>query len=107
MFIVPMNSSINVNSIKPIESFFGEDKAVKKDEGESGSFKEIFQNIVQNVEETEATTRMDAYKLSIGEMDDLHTMIINAGKAELALSTMMQLRNKVLDAYSEVMRTNL
>lgn len=107
MFIVPMNSSINVNAIKPIENLIGDDKAVKKDKGESGSFKEIFQNVVQNVEETEATTRMDAYKLSIGEMDDLHTMIINAGKAELALSTMMQLRNKALDAYTELMRTNL
>ena len=102
-----MNASINVNSMTPLGSLLGSDKTVKRDDSETGSFKEMFQNIVQNVEETEAVTRMDAYKLSIGEMDDLHTMIINAGKAELALSTMMQLRNKVLESYSEVMRTNL
>jgi flagellar hook-basal body complex protein FliE len=50
---------------------------------------------------------MDAYKLSIGEMDDMHTMIINAAKADVALQTMVQLRNKFLDAYSEIMRTSL
>ncbi|MBK5247439.1 MAG: flagellar hook-basal body complex protein FliE, partial [Peptostreptococcaceae bacterium] len=56
---------------------------------------------------TEAATKEDAYKLSIGEMDDMHTMIINAAKADIALQTMVQLRNKFLDAYSEVMRTNI
>ena len=78
MFIVPMNASINVNSMTPLENLFGDDKTVKRDDSETGSFKEMFRNIVQNVEETEAATRMDAYKLSIGEM-----------------------------SYSEVMRTNL
>jgi flagellar hook-basal body complex protein FliE len=70
-------------------------------------FKEIFHDIIENVEKTEAATKMDAYKLSIGNMDEMHTMIINAAKAEVALQTMVQLRNKFLDAYSEIMRTNL
>jgi flagellar hook-basal body complex protein FliE len=59
------------------------------------------------VEETEAAAKMDAYKLSVGEMDDMHTMMINAAKADIALQTMVQLRNKFLDAYSEIMRTSI
>lgn len=104
MFIVPMNSNINTNSINSLSS------SVKSNgSGESAGlgFKEVFQDVVNNVEETEAATEMDAYKLSIGEMDDMHTMIINAAKADVALQTMVQLRNKCLDAYSEIMRTNL
>lgn len=107
MFIVPMNSSIDVNVIKSIGTEPGINTNKTEENNGSGSFKEVFQGIIDNVEKTEAATRMDAYNLSIGNMDDLHTLMINAGKAEMALSTMVQLRNKVLDAYSEVMRTNL
>ena len=63
--------------------------------------------MVQNVEETEKVTKVDAYNLSIGNMDDMHTMLINATKAEIAVQTMVQLRNKLLDSYSEIMRINL
>jgi flagellar hook-basal body complex protein FliE len=49
----------------------------------------------------------DSYKLSVGAMDDPHTAVINSAKAELTLSTMMQIRNKLLEAYQEVMRINI
>lgn len=106
MFIVPINSSINpkvINSIGP-----GFEKLVNSSpENQGTGFREIFQEVIHNVEETEAATKLDAYNLSIGNLDDMHTMTINAAKADVALQTMVQLRNKILDAYSEVMRTNL
>ena len=105
MFIVPMSSNINTSSINSLSNSDKTSNAVG--EGSDLGFKEIFRDVINNVEETEAVTKMDAYKLSIGEMDDMHTMIINAAKADVALQTMVQLRNKFLDAYSEIMRTNL
>ncbi len=106
MFIVPMSSNINTSSINSLSS--NSDKPANAvADGSNHGFKEIFQDIVNNVEETDAVTQMDAYKLSIGEMDDMHTMIIDAAKADVALQTMVQLRNKFLDAYSEIMRTSL
>ena len=106
MFIVPMNSSINLNSINSLSP--NTEKTVSNSDDNAGlGFREILNDVIQNVEKTEAVTKMDAYNLSIGNMDDMHTMIINAAKADVALQTMVQLRNKVLDAYSEVMRTNL
>lgn len=106
MFIIPMSSNINTSSINSFISNSQQsvDPAV---EGNGSGFREIFQDVISNVEETEAVTEMDAYKLSIGEMDDMHTMIINAAKADIALQAMVQLRNKFLDAYSEIMRTSL
>lgn len=94
MFIIPIESKIN-SSIKTEnkENVFG--------------FKDFFLDVIQNVEDTEKVTKKDAYNLSIGNMDDMHTMLINAAKAEVALQTMVQLRNKVLDSYSEIMRINL
>lgn len=106
MFIVPMSSNINadrINSFNPNPEKTGDSAG----ESSGPGFREIFQSVIDNVEETEAVTQMDAYKLSIGEMDDMHTMMINAFKADAALQTMVQLRNKFLEAYSEIMRTNL
>lgn len=105
MFIVPMNSNINTTSINSLNDS-GKTSGTSGD-GSGLGFKEVFQDVINNVEKTEAATEMDAYKLSIGEMDDMHTMIINAAKADVALQTMVQLRNKFLDAYSEIMRTSL
>ena len=102
MFIVPMSPAIHAGSMNSI----GSDKTESGSGNELG-FKELFQDVVNNVQETEAATERDAYNLSIGNMDDPHTMIINAAKADLALQTMVQLRNKVLDTYTEIMRVNV
>ncbi|HVI41907.1 MAG TPA: flagellar hook-basal body complex protein FliE [Anaerovoracaceae bacterium] len=106
MFIVPMSSNINTSSINSLSSNSEKTASASGDSTGLG-FKDVFQGLINNVEETEAVTKMDAYKLSIGEMDDTHTMIIDAAKADVALQTMVQLRNKFLEVYSEVMRTNL
>ncbi|MDF3002008.1 MAG: fliE [Bacillota bacterium] len=106
MFIIPMSSNINTSGINSLSS--SSDKSTNASGESSGlGFKEIFQDVVKNVEETEAVTKMDAYNLSIGNVDDLHTTIINAAKADVALQTMVQLRNKFLEAHSEIMRVSL
>lgn len=106
MFIVPMSSIINTDGIKSLSSNTDKSNNISGESSGLG-FKEVFQDVIKNVEETEAATQMDAYNLSIGNADDLHTMIINAAKADVALQTMVQLRNKFLEAHSEIMRINL
>ncbi|MDD2189659.1 MAG: flagellar hook-basal body complex protein FliE [Eubacteriales bacterium] len=104
MFIIPINSNINTGSINSLTTGSVKPTDVSAD---GLGFQEIFQDVIGNVESAEAAAKMDAYNLSVGNMDDMHTMIINAAKADIALQTMVQLRNKFLDAYSEIMRTSL
>ncbi len=108
MFIVPINSNIlnGAGSIGRAQDIKNITSAVPGEE-QTPAFKEFVMDMIQTVEDTEAVTQTDAYNLSVGNMDDTHTMLINAAKAELALQTMVQLRNKVLDVYNEVMRINL
>jgi len=108
MFIVPINSSI-LNSVNPIGGSQDKQNAAGSISGQAQTpaFKDFVMDMIQTVENTEAVTQADAYNLSVGNMDDTHTMLINAAKAELALQTMVQLRNKVMDVYTEIMRINL
>jgi len=107
MFIVPINSSIDLSKINAFKANF-ENAIVTKEETapKSTGFKELFQGLINDVEKTEAIAEEDAYRLSIGAMDDPHTAVINTAKAELTLSTMMQIRNKLLEAYQEIVRIN-
>jgi flagellar hook-basal body complex protein FliE len=52
---------------------------------------------------TETSVQAENTALLTGETDDLHTPIIEAQKAELALNLAIQVRNKVVEAYNQVM----
>lgn len=70
---------------------------------DNGLFKSIFNNALEDYISAEKQVDEDIYKLSTGESDDVHNLMINVQKAELSLDLVLQLRNKALDAYKEIM----
>ena len=89
-----------INQLDHIKSL----KPSSNDNKSDASFKSIFNNALGNYIEAEAKVDEDIYKLSTGESDDLHNLMINAQKAEISLDLVIQLRNKALEAYNEIMR---
>jgi len=63
--------------------------------------------MIEQVNTTDAAAKEGAIKVATGQSDDLHTFMIEAAKADLALQTLVQIRNKALEAYSEIMRITL
>lgn len=45
--------------------------------------------------------------LATGEIDNLHDVMIAAEKANISLQLTMSIRNKVVDAYREIMRMQI
>jgi flagellar hook-basal body complex protein FliE len=74
---------------------------------ETGFFYSIFQDAVQNVKDTNSDLVQSEYLLSTGQLDNPATVTIAASKSELAVELLVQLRNKALDAYSELTRISL
>lgn len=109
-YIVPINTGINLSADKinwlTDRPSIGLEEQAAQATG-TGNFKSVLSDVITNVIETENQTKVDAYNLSIGNMDDMHTMMINTFKAEVALQTMIELRNKMLDAYKEIMNTGV
>lgn len=105
-YIVPINMGIDTSKIPWLTDATSNLDAEQR-AAESGSFGKMLNDVLNNVIETENQTKVDAYNLSIGNMDDMHSMMINQMKAEVALQTAVQLRNKLVDAYKEIMNTNL
>jgi flagellar hook-basal body complex protein FliE len=70
-------------------------------------FQTMFQDAIQNVKTTDSDLTVELNKLATGQLDDLHTLTIASTKATLSVQMLVQLRNKALDAYNEVMRMSV
>ena len=73
----------------------------------TGGFDSIFSESLAAAGIAETTDRASTLQLMMGEADDLSGLMIDIQKAELSLQLSLQIRNKILDAYNEVMRMNV
>jgi flagellar hook-basal body complex protein FliE len=74
-------------------------------ESEKGSgFGEVLKDAISTVNELQKQSDQDIQKLMTGESQDLHTTVIAMQKADLSFQMMMQVRNKIVQAYQEIMR---
>lgn len=71
---------------------------------EGPSFGEVLKDAITAVNEVQKQSDLQIQKLMSGESQDLHETLIAVQKADLTFQTMMQVRNKILQAYTEIMR---
>ena len=82
-------------------------KPQTQNEQEGVSFGSVLRSVAENVKETDAERSEAIYQLATGQMDNPAALMIASTKNEIALSLMIQLRNKSVDAYNELMRMNI
>lgn len=70
-------------------------------------FGSIFKNAIQNVKDTDAEFTQAQYLLSTGQLDNPATALIAYTKEEVAVNLLIQLRNRAMDAYSELTRMSI
>jgi flagellar hook-basal body complex protein FliE len=75
--------------------------------GKPGEFASLLAGAVERVDQyrTQATQAVD--NLITGETGELHSVALAAQRAELAFELGLQVRNKVVQAYQEIMRMQL
>ncbi len=75
--------------------------------GSKGMFSAVYQAAIDSVKETDAEKNQAEYLLATGQLDNPATLMTAITKAQLSIDFLVQLRNKALDGYSELMRINL
>ena len=68
------------------------------------SFSEVLKDSINKVAELEKDANVETEKLVKMEGQDIHNTMIAAEKADLSFQMMMQIRNKIISAYEEIMR---
>lgn len=71
---------------------------------EGVSFSEFLNNAISDVNKLQLESESLNEAFAMGKNDNLHQVMIAAEKAEIALQFTVQIRNKILDAYQEIMR---
>jgi flagellar hook-basal body complex protein FliE len=73
----------------------------------SPSFSSVLGQAFQQVNQLQNSAASQAESFALGRSNDIHSTVIAAQKATVALELATQIRNKVLDAYQEVMKTSM
>jgi len=72
-----------------------------------GEFRNVLETAIQDVEHFQNQASQQVSKFLSGESEELHTAAMATQKAELAFELGLQVRNKVVQAYQEVMRMQM
>lgn len=70
----------------------------------AGDFGQWFAHELKSVNTSLSVADTDVKKLAAGEAQSLHEVMIHLEEAKLSFQLLAQVRNRLLDAYQEVMR---
>lgn len=79
-------------------------ESIQKPQKAESSFVDVLKDSISKVTEIEKEADKEAEKLAKMETKDIHSTMIAIEKADLSFQLMMQVRNKILTAYEEIMR---
>lgn len=105
-------SEMNTIPLIPSIHLPGTEDLSQKNSVASGSsaqfpFQSLFEDAVNDVKQTGAAKDLEVEKLVTGQSDNLHEAVIASQKFSLSVDLLVQLRNKALDAYNEIMRISV
>ena len=75
--------------------------------GKPGEFQNVLETASQEVERFGNNASQQVEKFLSGESEELHSAALAVQKAEIAFDLGMQVRNKVVQAYQEIMRMQM
>ena len=91
-----------LNNIEPLLN-----PAIRESQSESeadGAFAGIIKQAMNDVNQAQIEADQAIQELATGNEKDIHQTMIALEKAEVSFQLMMQVRNKIVSAYEEIMR---
>jgi flagellar hook-basal body complex protein FliE len=67
-------------------------------------FGQMLDGLVANVEAKQGAAQAETRKVLLGDSDQLHQSVIAMQEASVAFSMMVEVRNKLVESYQELMR---
>lgn len=93
-----------IQSPLPLKSM-GQPSEVEPSSG--SSFQTLFKDAINHVNASQKESEILTNQLVTGEAEDIHQVMIAAQKASLSLQLTVQVRNRVIESYQEIMRMQM
>lgn len=72
-----------------------------------GDFVRAMMDAINKTDQAQIEADRSIEKLNTGEAKNLHEVMISMEKADISMRLLVQMRNKMLDAYKEIMRMSM
>jgi len=109
-FLIPGISTIPAFGIQPVRDLTGVDKLTTPSSVSSpsgGEFGSILATKIGELDALHKTSDTLAVKAVTGDLTDIHDYTVAANEATAATQLVVQVRNKAVEAFNEIMRMPL
>ena len=97
-----------INEITPLTPLWETEKPeASKETGFESMFGGIFKSAIDNVKETDAQKTQLQYLMATGQLDNPAELTLASSKYGMSVNLLVQLRNRAVEAYNEIMRISL
>ncbi|MGR6897823.1 MULTISPECIES: flagellar hook-basal body complex protein FliE [Rummeliibacillus] len=93
-----------VSISQPVQPTMSQTAIEKTSTNEKENFGAVLKDAISAVNNSQVASDNMTNRLVNGENVELHDVMITAQKANITLNTALQIRNKVVEAYQEIMR---
>jgi flagellar hook-basal body complex protein FliE len=96
-----------VSPVQPLANITGTAGPQRAAQGKPGEFSSLMESAIKGVDQARTQANEAVQSLLNGDGAELHTAALSVQKAEMAFEFGLQVRNKVVSAYQEVMRMQI
>lgn len=86
------------------QAVFGNGGINKSGAGNEMPFEELVKGLIQETSHEQSAVADNVKKLVSGEADSIHDVVLTASRADLAFRLVMEIRNRLISSYQEIMR---
>ena len=80
------------------------DKTTPTERVTAPGFAQMFENFVKGVDQKKKISARETQDLILGRSDNVHEAVVKSQEAGVAFNLMIQVRNKLVESYKELMR---
>lgn len=99
-----MNS---INDLRQLNNVASNSTSTQKNESIGDEFAKMLKNEIEDLDKTQKAGEAAMTDIATGEVKDLHQAAIAITKAESSMKFMLEVRNKAINAYKEITRTQI
>ena len=77
------------------------------EEGDKTSFSDMLKNFLGDVNHMQNKSGQAIQKMIAGEIKDPHQVMLAVGEAKMALNLLIEVRNKTIEAYQEIIHMRI
>jgi flagellar hook-basal body complex protein FliE len=95
---------MSISPIGPLQNSKIDQKIETPDKKNTANFKNTVSNYVNEVNDLQLKAGESIENFATGKVENVHEVMIAMSKAEVSFKFMMETRNKLVDAYKEIMK---